>query len=380
MLQHYLVRVALVSTAMTLPASGIAAIAGIWDAMPASSAFNAPPTPMPPTFQPERYQPELQLISYQPPASQQTPLDAGLNSLLDVLARQPLQQVANAKANLTVAHLAATINALRNWNRPVSPEGLSSRFELLEITSARGAGAHVTGYFTPELQASPVPTARFNIPIYRQPPARLARLSHAEIANGALHGQGLELAWVDDPFHLYLAHVQGAALLHFPDGTQQMIDYAGDNGRKFASIATYLKQRGYLHGSISNADIQTWLQAHPDKQFEVMTSNPRYIYFHESQESPRTASGGSVIPGHTIAVDSNHIPLGSIILAELPRFDANGQASGREWRLLLAQDRGKGIVGSGRIDLYTGMGTTAEQRAYQVSGLRRAFLVVRRPS
>lgn len=379
MLQHYLVRVALVSTAMTLPASGIAAIAGIWDAMPAPPAFNTPPTPMPPAFQPEHYQPELQLISYQPPSSQQTPLDAGLNSLLDVLARQPLQQVANTKANLTVAHLAATANALLHWNRAISPETLSSQFELLDISSSRGAGAHVTGYFTPELQASPVPTARFNIPIYRQPPAHLAHLSHAEIANGALRGLGLELAWLDDPFHLYLAHLQGSALLHFPDGTRQMIDYAGDNGKKFSSIATYLKQRGYLHGSIDNADVQAWLQANPDKQFEVMTSNPRYIYFHETPELPRTASGGSVIPGHTIAVDSNHIPLGSIILAELPRFADNGQIDGYEWRLLLAQDRGKGVVGNGRIDLYTGIGAAAERRAYQVSGLRRAYLVVRRP-
>ncbi|MFN3785445.1 MAG: MltA domain-containing protein, partial [Thiothrix sp.] len=185
---------------------------------------------------------------------------------------------------------------------------------------------------------------------------------------------------VDDPFNLYLAHVQGSALLRFPDGTQQLIDYDSDNGKKFSSIATYLKQRGYLHGSISNADIQAWLQANPDKQFEVMTSNPRYIYFHESQELPRTASGSSVIPGHTIAVDSNYIPLGSIILAELPRFADNGQINGREWRLLLAQDRGKGVVGRGRIDLYTGIGAAAEQRAYQVSGLRRAYLVVRHPS
>lgn len=379
MLRHYLVRVALVSTAISLPASGMAAIAGIWDAMPAPPAFNAPPTPMPAPFQSGLYQPELQLVSYQPPLLQQTLLKAGLNNLIDVLARQRPQTIATSNTNLTVGRLTATAKALLNWSLPVSPETLSSRFELLDITSARGAGAHVTGYFTPELQASRVPTARFRIPIYRQPPAHLARLSHADIASGALQGQGLELAWVDDPFHLYLAHVQGSALLHFPDGTQQMIDYAGDNGRKFASIATYLKQRGYLDGSIDNAAVQAWLQQNPDKQLEVMTSNPRYIYFHATQELPRTASGGSVIPGHTIAVDSSHIPLGAIILAELPRFADNGQINGHEWRLLLAQDRGKGVVGRGRVDLYTGIGAAAEQRAYQVSGLRRAYLVLRRP-
>ncbi|MFN3786446.1 MAG: hypothetical protein ACK4RS_06355, partial [Thiothrix sp.] len=165
MLQHYLVRVALVSTVMTLPANGMAAIAGIWDDMPAPFDFNAPPSPMPTPFRSGSYQPELQMISYQAPSFQQPPLDVGLQSLLDALTRQPLQHVANPKTNLTVARLTATAEALLNWDRPISPETLSPRFELLSLTSNRGTGAHVTGYFTPELQASPVPTARFRIPI-----------------------------------------------------------------------------------------------------------------------------------------------------------------------------------------------------------------------
>ncbi len=281
-------------------------------------------------FAPSRigeFQPRLQQAAYHPPSMGNDPIQRGLLNLAQVLERKnPAQQTPLMGKAITNRMLAETVTELLNWNADLSPNALQSRFDLLPIDSASGAGnGKFTGYFTPELNGSRIRTAQFNIPVYAMPASNLASLSHTEIANGALAGRGLEIAWVDNAFALYVAQVQGAALIHFQDGSQSMINYAGSNNRPFTSVSRYLQTTGYKTNALSNADIYTWLQENPDKAHEVLTSNQRYIFFRETGAAPQTASGGSVIPGHTIAVDSHHIPHGSVLLAELPRFNSLGE-------------------------------------------------------
>jgi membrane-bound lytic murein transglycosylase A len=212
------------------------------------------------------------------------------------------------------------------------------------------------------------------------PKGKSSRLSHADIAGGALANQGLEVAWVADPYMLYIAQVQGSAQIRFTDGTVSTLDYAGNNGKDFRAVSTYLQAKGYNIGPLNHENIGNWLRERPAIMREALLSNPRYIFFHETQGLPQTASGTSVIPGHTVAVDSRYIPHGSVLLAELPRVNSQGQkVNGTEWRLLFAQDHGRAIQGQGRFDLYTGVGNSAESAAYAVSGMHRAFLLVRKP-
>ncbi|WP_308874741.1 MltA domain-containing protein [Thiothrix subterranea] len=172
------------------------------------------------------------------------------------------------------------------------------------------------------------------MPIYREPQGNLSRLSHAEIANGALANKNLEVAWVEDPYMLYMAQVQGSAQIRFSDGTASTLDYAGNNGKDFRPVSTYLQAKGYNIGSMTHENVGRWLREHPDIMREALLSNPRYIFFHETQGLPQTASGTSVIPGHTVAVDSRYIPHGFVLLAELPRVNSQGKkVDGTEWRL-----------------------------------------------
>lgn len=304
----------------------------------------------------------------------------GLEVLMDYLQQKtPWQQVAPLGVNLPNQLLVETAKQLFNWHEGISHFNLYEQFNLVPINSAKGLGkGDFTGYFTPVLAASRTPSARFHIPIYAKPPAHLSQLPHSAIADGALSGRGLEIAWVDNPLALSVAQVQGAAVVQFPNGRQSVLAYAGNNNRPFTPISQYLLSRGYMSGSLSNELINQWLQQHPDKIREVLTSNQRYIYFKETNDPPETALGHSVIPGHTVAVDSRYIPHGSILLAELPRFNQDGLAAGTEWRLLFAQDNGKAIKGNGRIDLYTGSGHEAEKVAYAISGARRAFILLRK--
>lgn len=111
----------------------------------------------------------------------------------------------------------------------------------------------------------------------------------------------------------------------------------------------------------------------------MLHQNPRYIFFSLSGKSPRTATGTRIIPGHTVAVDKRYIPLGSVLLAEIPRMNHLGKRTGSDWKMLFAQDSGSAIKGPGRLDIYTGIGAEAERKTYQVTGLHKTYLLVRKP-
>ena len=69
--------------------------------------------------------------------------------------------------------------------------------------------------------------------------------SRADIdEKGALVGRGLELAWLADPLDRYFLHVQGSGRLHFTDGSEQPVAYAGTNGRSYVSIGRHLADLG----------------------------------------------------------------------------------------------------------------------------------------
>ena len=342
----------------------------------------AQPYPQRGQFAPSRageLQPQVQLAAYAKPALFGNPIQQGLLDLARLLEnKKPWDRPAPLGIGLANKTLMETVHHLLNWQGDLVPAVLAQQFDLIPVTSTKGEGTGIfSGYYTPILQGSRFPSAQYNVPIYRKP-ANASQLSHAAIANGALDSN-LAIAWVDDPYLLYIAQVQGSAKIHFADGSNSTLDYAGDNGAIFRPVSTYLKAKGYNIGSFTHANVGRWLNERPNIMQEALLSNPRYIFFHETQDLPQTASGNSVIPGHTIAVDSRYIPHGSVLLAELPRVNALGKLSGgTEWRLLFAQDHGRAIQGNGRIDLYTGVGNNAESAAYSVSGIHQAFMLVRK--
>ena len=305
----------------------------------------------------------------------------GLETLVNYLKRvPPAQKAGTGWVNISNAALLETVHELLNWHEGITPGTLRERFSLREISTWRGdAKAQYTGYFTPFLEVRHHPNSEFRIPIYRKPSGTLAQLSHADIARRALNGRGLEIAWTNDLANLFFAQVQGSGIARYPDGKEMLLEYGGDNGKTFSSIAHYMKQRGIKLRNYGNEAIRDWLRANPQRAGEIITSNPRYVFFKLTTGLPTTASGTRVIPGHTVAVDRNYIPLGAVLLAEVPRIDANGREVGRDWRLLFAQDQGGDIKGAGRLDLYTGFGRHAENIAHSVTGFRKAYMLVRKP-
>ncbi|MEZ5538260.1 MAG: MltA domain-containing protein [Thiolinea sp.] len=294
-------------------------------------------------------------------------------------SKNPGKRVAGQWADVSNAALLETAKALLAHENGSAPKSFLQSFSLYEIGSQRQADrSYYTGYFTPEVRIQSYPDQEYKYPVYTKPP-RGTRLSRNQIDNGALSNQGLEIAWTNDLIDLYFAQIQGSAIARYPNGETRNLNYAGHNNQSHQEISSYLREMGYMNGSLSNASIQRWLHQHPEKMHEVLHQNPRYIFFTLTDNKTRTATGTAIIPGHTVAVDDRYIPMGSVLLAEIPRIDHLGKRTGSEWRMLFAQDRGNAIKGPGRLDLYTGVGQPAEQKTYQLTGLHKTYLLVRKP-
>ena len=294
--------------------------------------------------------------------------------------KSPQVRAGAAWANLPNDVLLKTALELMRWGEGQTPYSLQDRFDLIDIPSTQRAGhAQYTGYFTPVIEVQAHASQEYRYPIYALPQGSDQHLTRAQIDAGALRGKGLEIGWTNDPINLYFSHIQGSAIAHYPDGQELFLDYAGTNNYPYASISKYLKEQGY-QDSLSNERIRAWFQQHPERIAEVLHQNPRYVFFKKAERRPKTSIGSEVIPWHTVAVDDEFIPLGSVILAEIPRINHHGDIVGSDWRLLFAQDRGKAIKGPGRLDFYTGVGPQAEKATYQMTGFRKSYLVVLKPS
>lgn len=292
------------------------------------------------------------------------------------------------------------------------PEPLRARrfFERHFVAMQVESDGFVTGYYEPELAASPRRTERFCVPLYRRPPdlvaiddadrpsgwdadIRFARRGadglaaypdRAAIEDGALAGQGLEIAWLADPVDAYFVHVQGSARLHMSDGRLVRLAFDGKSGHPYSSIARLAVARGWLAPEAADrAGLEAWLRASPEAGRALMRENRSFIFFRETpglapQDGPLGASGVPLTPGRSLAVDralwTFHLPLW--VSAALDDPDRPGR---RFRRLMVAQDTGSAIVGPARGDLFIGCGAAAGRIAGRVRHAARMTLLAPRP-
>ena len=324
--------------------------------------------------------PNARKPSYQPTREKRAISGDLKNSLLQVAnylrGQNPNRLVARRGANLPIHTLSSTLNTLLRWDGKLDPQELQHQFDLVPLATSEKQSTKFTGYYTPMVEASTQPVGDFIYPIYRSPMAgNLRRLSRSQISQGALKNKELEVAWTNDPIGLFYMQVQGSGILEYRTGLRMTLSFDGSNEKPFKSLAKYMQKMGYLQGNLGREAIQNWFDANPDYLQDAMNSNPRYVYFKPSKKDLITASGLPIVAGVSVAVDTDYIPFGSVLLAEVPIINSKGQRLGSEWKLLLPQDRGIAIKGPARMDIYTGKGETARINANRLTGLGRAFLL-----
>lgn len=257
------------------------------------------------------------------------------------------------------------------------------------------ASGLVTGFYEPEVEASPVRTEFFRMPLLR-PPADLVAVDDANrpesmdstlafarrlpdgtlaeyfdraaIEGGALAGQGLALAWLADPVDAFFVHVQGAARLLMPDGAAVRVTYAARSGQRFSGPGRILAEMGEIPlQDVTMQSLRAWFGTHPNRVAEVLHQNRSYIFFREAPVAdpalgPVAAAKVPLTPGRSVAVDRLLHTFGTPFFIDAPglaAFDARKPFR----RLMIAQDTGSAITGAARGDLFAGSGTAAGEVA-----------------
>jgi membrane-bound lytic murein transglycosylase A len=191
-------------------------------------------------------------------------------------------------------HRGAQLNAL-----------LREQFDVYTSVGCDDQGTVLfTGYYTPTFEGSTEPSDRFKYPLYSQPEDLVKNPNgitlgrrmdngiipyppRAEIeSSGMLKGR--EIMWLDDPFEVYIAHVQGSARIRQPDGSFIGIGYAANNGHSYESITQKLVDDGKISRDQMNlSSMIAYFKAHPEEVGEYTGLNPRFVFFRITDGTPR---------------------------------------------------------------------------------------------
>lgn len=187
--------------------------------------------------------------------------------------------------------------------------------------------------------------------------------TRAEIAAADMSGK--ELLWVNDPVEAFFLEVQGSGRVVLDNGDTVRVTYADQNGHPYKAIGRWLIDQGELAQADATAQgIKAWIAAHPERRQELFNVNPSFVFFREERlpdpsVGPKGALGVPLIPGRSVAVDPQVLPLGA------PIFLATTQAGSEVplQRLVMAQDTGGAIRGAVREDFFFGFGSEAMDNA-----------------
>ena len=236
-----------------------------------------------------------------------------------------------------------------------------------------------TGYCEPELAGSLTPDAIHRYPIFAMPPdlpQDRPWLTRQQIEqSGALLGQGLELAWLDDPADVFFLQVQGSGRIKLPNGHVIRVGYAGKNHHPYSSIGAELVTRGIFTADLVSANaIRHWLRTNPDQIQGLFWTNPSYVFFQTitqvpADQGPLGAMNRSVTALRSIAVDPGVVPLGAPVWIEKAGNDPMN-------RLMIAQDIGSAIKGAQRADIFYGTGASAGHTASRVRDPGRMIVLL----
>lgn len=284
--------------------------------------------------------------------------------------------------HLTPAQLRQVAETVAQLPDQTSLAALSRQLSPYLLKGEDGCGnTHFTAYFAPLIQVKSKPDAQFKYPVYRKP-AKWPQgkvPSRADIdQQGALQGLGLEIGYAASLLDIYMLQVQGSGLAHFLDtGEKITFQFGGQNGLPYSSLGRLLVDKGHVPADqISLNAIRDFFAKQPELMPEYLSHNASYTFFDKVQAGPKGTLSTEVVPEVSIAVDPAFIPLGSVLLAEIPRLNAQGEFVGHVYRLLVAQDTGGAIKGPGHVDMFMGIGPEAQAKAGFLHHYGRLWLLL----
>jgi membrane-bound lytic murein transglycosylase A len=229
------------------------------------------------------------------------------------------------------------------FRKAKSQKELSTALDAYQIKGDDQKGnVRFTGYYSPVISARRKADAVYKYPVY------LAKTSNKD--------DEMTLAYVRDRNDVKSMCVEGVAYLQFPDGEKRLVAFDGEYRKVYEEVEN---------------DVAS--ESEPKKILARYTSVMSTKY---EKSKPMGAAKVPLTSDITVAVDEDYIPLGAVLLAEIPILDEKGNLIRMDLRFVLAQDTGSKIQGTGHVDLYMGEGDGAKNRIKNMNKYGRIWMLL----
>lgn len=254
------------------------------------------------------------------------------------LLKQQPQERDLGNLQIDVEQLEKVLDAFRSTK---SPQELAAALDAYQICGADKRGnIKFTGYYSPVISVRHQRDAVYKYPFY------LAK---------SKEDKDYTTVYVRDRKEIASMRIEGTAYIQYPSGDKKLVTFDG--------------QYGTSEEEVENTDDETTKK--------VLTSN--VVFTTKSvaaQPKPFGAAKTPITSDFTVAVDNDYIPLGSVLLAQIPIVDEKGNLIRHEYRFVLAQDTGSAIQGTGHVDLYMGEGEAAKVKASHLNKYGKLWLLM----
>ncbi len=281
-----------------------------------------------------------------------------------------------------VASLERFLEVIQSVRSPQElNQAIRDQFDVYQSVGCDDRGTvYFTGYYTPIFDGRRQRDAQYRYPLHGCPPDLikdgegniLGRRrpdggtdpiypTRREIEQGHLL-DGLEVAWVKDPFEAYVITVQGSAKLRQADGSLYEIGYSANNGHEYTPIAEAMIQDGVIRrDELSLQTLLRYFGQHRDQVFHYAWKNDRYVFFKEAPGGPFGSLGQPVTPFRSLATDKQVFPRACLayVTTAMPT-NYTSASQGPYFSFACDQDTGGAIRAAGRTDIFMGIGPMAE--------------------
>ena len=260
------------------------------------------------------------------------PIESRLLSALNYQSELLKQSLGEHKfGNLTI-NSSDLLQVVETLKKVKKCDQLSDWIDTYQICGSDMRGnVRFTGYYSPTVGASYKKTEEFNTPAYL----------------AAKQEDSYSIVYVRNREEIHRMRLEGYAYLVFDSDHRDLVSFDG-------SSRTIVDDEG----NKSYAPVFT---------LKTVTKGNRPVG--ASNQVPLTSE-------ITVAVDAEYIPMGSVLMAEIPVVDERGNLIRKDLRFVLAQDKGSAIRGSGHVDLYMGEGEGAKNRIRNMNKYGKVWLLL----
>ena len=273
-------------------------------------------------------------------------------------------------------------------------EFFENNFDVYQIVSNK-KDSLLTGYYEAKIRASLTKKPPYIYPVYSTPNDLISvelESIYPDLKNYRLRGR-LEnkkivpyftreqmqsrkldakvICYTDSKIDLFFLEVQGSGRAILEDGKNLFLGYNNQNGHKYSSIGKYFVDNGKISSeNISLSSIKNYLKNNPTKVDEVLNHNKSVVYFKQTNHSASGSLGTILTPKRSVAVDTNFIPLGSMLFlnAKIDKKEVN--------RIVLAEDTGGAIKGALRADMFFGYDNGAMDLAGELKSPLKLWILL----